>query len=620
MQYAGPSPVFKITVWTIPSTLLIILPGFTDPINLPKLIVLWTIAFTSVSLFVLLRKYRLPLIINGNLRIFLLLYLLLMFSMSLFGFLGSDNSVRAFFGAPGRNNGLIYYLSIISISLLVLMSSVGRNELAYLRKVILWTSVIFGFYCTLQFLNADPIGWSNPYNRIIGTLGNPNFSSSALATFSIFWLYEGLRKYRVSAKIGFSYVVTALYFAFLAWATQALQGLVIVSVGVIIVTYVFLREKWPNKILPWITIFCVGSAMLFMFVSFIGLGPLGSALEQYTLKLRSVYASIGLKAMFDSPFYGVGVDNYNSAFRLYRTPEFVSQYGVGLNADNAHSTPAQIGATFGLLVFVLYIVLHSVVAIRALRIINSRDNGLIFEKSIAILWILIFAQSLLSIEVIGLGVLNWFLGAVMLSLTYLDGNSITNKDGKKNKGPGHRQSLPLWAGAATIGLFCISLSPVALLAREDSAYKNIFALTMQNPSDKDWVRLQYGKLTPLTLLEPMKVSRILENMFNSDMNEEIKDVIFQVYEANPRDVAANELMATYYRNNGQVESELKVREGLSKLDPVNYQLELNLAKIYADQGQKLKLQNSVSKILSIAPNSEEAKVARELLKSEPSNP
>jgi hypothetical protein len=620
VQLVGLSPVFRVTVWAIPSTVLVILPGFTDPINLPKLIVLWTIAFTSVSLYLLLRNYRAPRVVSGNLRIYLILYLLLIIAMSLFGLLGSDNSIRALFGAPGRNNGLIYYVSIISISVLVLMSSIGRNELAYLRKVILWISIIFGLYCTLQFLNADPIGWSNPYNRIIGTLGNPNFSSSALATFSIFWLYEGFRKYGVSAKIGFSYVVTALYFAFLAWATQALQGVVIVSVGVFIVTYVFLREKWPNRILPWATIFGGGSVMVFMFVSFIGLGPLGSVLEQYTLKLRSVYASIGLRAMIESPLYGVGVDNYNSAFRLYRTPDFVSQYGVGLNADNAHSTPAQIGATFGLIVFVLYIFLHFVVAMRAFRVINSRDKGLNFEKSIAILWILIFAQSMLSIEVIGLGVLNWFLGAVLLSLNYTDSDSMNNKDGKNNKSAGKRQSLPLWTGAATIGLFCASLSPVVLLAREDSAYKNIFALTMQNPSDKDWVRLQYGKLTPLTLLEPMKVSRILENMFNSDMNEEIKDVILQVYEANPRDVAANELMATYYRNNGEVESELKVREGLSKLDPVNYQLELNLAKIYADQGQKLKLQNSVSKILSIAPNSEEAKVARELLKSEPSNP
>ena len=47
---------------------------------------------------------------------------------------------------------------------------------------------------------------------------------------------------------------------------------------------------------------------------------------------------------------------------------------------------------------------------------------------------------------------------------------------------------------------------------------------------------------------------------------------------------------------------------------MNYQLELSLARIYAAKNDIAKLEESVARIKSIAPESEEAKVAEQLLK------
>ena len=104
-----------------------------------------------------------------------------------------------------------------------------------------------------------------------------------------------------------------------------------------------------------------------------------------------------------------------------------------------------------------------------------------------------------------------------------------------------------------------------------------------NPDNKKWVQEQFTKLSSYTLLEPSKVTRILENMFNSEMSSEIESTIKNLYRINPDEVAANELMATYYRNVGDVNKEIQTRESLRSLDPKNYVLELQLAKVYASQ-------------------------------------
>jgi hypothetical protein len=160
----------------------------------------------------------------------------------------------------------------------------------------------------------------------------------------------------------------------------------------------------------------------------------------------------------------------------------------------------------------------------------------------------------------------------------------------------------------------LSAAPIAYIARQDTAYRNIIALQMQGSEDNDWVKLQFSKLTSLTLLEPSKVSRILENMYNAGMTAEIETVIKKLYEVNSKDIAANELMAVYFRNISNIEMESQFREDLRELDPVNYQLELSLARIYAAKNDIAKLEESVARIKSIAPESEEAKVAEQLLK------
>jgi tetratricopeptide (TPR) repeat protein len=608
------SPIFKYSVLSIPATILLIIPNFADPINLPKLLALSVFAFVSVSLFIALKRYTQ---VKPNYsfegRTILSLYCLIAIAMALTGVSNNGNYIRALFGTNGRNNGLIYYLSAILLALILLRLVIRELEINYLYRILQYTSIIFGFYCALQFLNLDPIGWSNPYSRVIGTLGNPNFSASALAIFAVFWLYLSFRGSSKGNSQRIFSISMALLLAFLAWSTESLQGLVVIAVGIALIAFMALREKYPSKLIPFLFFLGGGLSLLFLFTSFLGIGPLGSQLEQYTLKLRGYYAYFGLLGMLNSPWNGVGVDNYISAFRTFRTQDFISQYGVTLNSNNAHSTPAQVGATFGVIVFLLYCVLHIWILVKALKILNSRDSSINYLKGIALIWILTLSQSLLSIEIIGLGVMNWLLGAIILGAVSPLSKVEVSAPSKGSESRKSSRALPAWVGSFTIVSFVIASIPTFIISTEEKAFLNIASVRIENNESKDWVKENFNKLGNRTLLESSSVLQILNNLYQAGLGAEVEAILINLNKLNPRDPYPLDMLASYYQDTNQIEKEIDAYKKFLTLDPLNYQLEFYLANAYARKGEIGNLEKSIERIKALAPKSQEYLDAKALL-------
>jgi hypothetical protein len=615
----GLNPVYKYVTYSIPATILIIVPGFTDPINLPKLLALLPFVFTTTILFFALKGYRTVRKLSSENAIIFGAYSLLALSMTISGFSGSENYIRVIFGTSGRNNGLLYYLAAITLALLLLRLVIGEIEVEYLEKVLIWTSLPFAIYCGIQFLDLDPADWANPYSRIIGTLGNPNFSASALASFAVFWLYLFFRAKAKSLNQRVFYLIPALAMLFLSWATDSLQGLIVFALGGSLVIYIAIREKYSNGLISYVFFIGGGLVLLILFTSFLGAGPLGSALEQYTLKLRGWYASFGIRAMLDSPLTGVGVDNYISAFRSFKSEDFVSQYGSTLSSNNAHSTPAQVGATFGLVVFLIYTIIHIWILYKALKIISSRNSSDFYLKGICLVWILIFAQSLLSIEIIGLGIMNWVFGAAILSAS----TEIVKLESGMERGAGKKQktkTLPAWTGSVTIATLLVGAIPAIQVSREDKAFQNVSFIQISDQKSKDIVRQEFTKLSDLTLLYPNNVDRIAGNLFQADMSLELQQVVENLYRVESKDAYTADLIATYYKNTNQFSKEIEIREKLRSLDPWNLKLELALAKAYSAVSNSSKLEESVNRIKSLAPESPEYQEALLLLKPTTDSP
>lgn len=606
------NPAFKFAILTVPGSVLLMWPNFTDPINLPKLMILIPFTLTAVLLLISLRNYGLQRTFTLENRLIILLYSLLGISMVLTGFLGSQNYIRVLFGATGRNNGLIYYLSAILLAVVILRISIGLLELDYLDKVLSWTSLAFLAYCMIQFLDLDPVSWANPYNRVIGTLGNPNFSASALSCFAVFWFYKFFRSRDIKPIKRFLLVIPAGMMIFLSWSTQSLQGLIVFALGVGLILYIYARERWASQSIPLLFFLGGGVSLLFLFASFLGFGPLGGSLEQYTLKLRGWYALFGIQAMLNSPWLGVGVDNYISAFRTFKSNEFVSQYGSVLSSNNAHSTPVQIGSSFGLVVFFIYCLIQMWILFRALSVLSSRSSTNSSLKAIALIWILVFSQSLLSIEIIGLGVMNWVLGAVILSSAQFQKFPLPSND-KSSKKTTKAPNYPIWASPIAVASFCLGAFTAIPISIQDKAFQNLSLYQVSDENSKNFAVENFAKLNNFTFYYPDKVDRILQNMFSAGLSSEIDLVVKKLYEVEPTNAQAADLLATHYKNTNQHLLEVQIREEIRDLDPWNEKLELALAQSYVKVRDKEGLRESVTRLRELNSSSPEFQEALSLL-------
>lgn len=605
----------KIALWSIPSTILIIDPNQSDPINLPKLLILIGCTIGALAFYCL---ERLQISFEKDSKKFFrspdALYLSLLLVVFFVGIISTPNWVRAIFGAIGRNNGLAYYFCVVVLILILIRSEVNKTSLNYCIRLLAITSLFFIAYSSLQFLNMDPLPWANDYNQIIGTLGNPNFSSSLLGIFSVFWMFRAAN----SGKTRFLFarhlmLIISIFSAFLAWKTESLQGVLITFIGYLLLIYAKVYRHLRYGLIKLALNSLLLASALFTSLSFLGVGPLGARLEQYTFLLRFEYIKIGLRAMLDNPLLGVGVDGYNAAFRQYRDLNFVQQYGIDIYTDNAHSTPIQIGACFGVLAFVIYCVLQIRILHKALALVFRIGETSGEIKLLSITWILIFIQSLISIEVIGLGVMNWVLGALIL----VSGSQaqVLKKNPPKTGRILGGSNEPVWLGAAKIIIGCFSLIPYLYVAREDTRWLQLSRLEIKDQAAVELAQQQLKKLTPLTLLEPRKVSSVAPKMIQANLGGELNLAMSKLIAKNPEDVIAIELAAILYHNTGRLDQEYDSRLRLRSLDPLNYRLELALAELFASQKKIVELKRSVSRMEAIAPqNSTEMSRARELLR------
>ena len=72
------------------------------------------------------------------------------------------------------------FLTLIFIATLSLRA---KKSFELIIKALLVTGVVNVIYSLWAWQVGDFVGWSNPYNTILGTFGNPNFIGAFLGIF-----------------------------------------------------------------------------------------------------------------------------------------------------------------------------------------------------------------------------------------------------------------------------------------------------------------------------------------------------------------------------------------------------------------------------------------------------
>lgn len=276
------------------------------------------------------------------------------------------------------------------------------------------TNFILSSYGFIQTLGKDFISWDNPYNNMIGTLGNPNFASALLSilgfiSFTSIFLKEFSPVLKTLAVVSGFLSLSAII------KSDSRQGLIAMTVSllVFITFFIYLYSKIASRI------FALFSFMVLV-IGIMGMlqkGPLETLLYKNSVSVRGYYWRAGLEMFMNHPLTGIGLDSYNWYFKQYREVEYALTYGFNITSSNAHNTIIQLFATGGIFVGLGYLAIIALVVFCG--ILNIR-RLLKDQKVIAIIlfsaWVGFQAQSFVSIDNIGISVWGWVLGGLIVGV------------------------------------------------------------------------------------------------------------------------------------------------------------------------------------------------------------
>lgn len=598
-------PLFALAVVPI-----FILTSTSDNFNLPKEMILFPIAVGGL-VHSILTKVR-----NRRNKLAISLIFILQIGMIVASVFSEATPARIAVGYPGRANGLVYYLSLFTLVYVSIISGIPKgysSKVHFAVQVPLAINIVYGL---LQYLGMDPIPWSNPYNPIVGTLGNPNFASSFLAIASIYYLLLSLNSNGGIRVVAF--LISGLSF-FLVIRTESIQGPILFVFGVSL--YLISKIALRSRKLGYIGIISSLSSGAFLLLSFLGLGPLGNLLVQYTLQLRYQYWIIAGKSALENPFFGLGPDSYINGFRANRTIEFVKERSLDLTADSAHNSILNFAANFGVINGIIYFALILVITRKAVKLVMNTSRIEYLPKFMSIAWISLLLQSMISIEQIGLGVFQWIIGALLLSFN----NEISKDQHRASLIKDSNQSTQLiktgmvreLAGTlALISAFLACFVSFAVL-REDTYLKEIKLWVSSGSQEIPKLDEKIDNLGFITRQEWQRALFVYNYYVIAQQAEKAESTLENLVKSDSRSQEAREQLARLKNFYQRFNQEVLIREEILDLDPSNPQNKLALALSFEKIGDSVKSTQLAKELVSDFTDTEWAESATVLLNSNP---
>ena len=572
-----------------------------DPFNSPKL---WILLIMSAWLTGHILSYRK--IIFSNKSIKNLFYLIFVFlCVLLLSTLASDFHYIAFFGETQRRNGFLQYFSL-SIIMIATSIFVRLHNVRKIFEVTYFVASVSVIYSLMQTTGNDFVNWNNPYNSVISTLGNPNFAAAVMAvmgvlTFSSIFIPAFKLQYRIFA-VGLSVLLL-----FAIYRSNARQGLLAYALGIGIFLTIWL---WMNS--KKLGFLAAALGMIVFIISILGMlqvGPLEKYLYKPSVSIRGYYWRAGIEMLINHPFFGVGIDGYGAYFKEYREVNYPLTYGFQLTSTNAHNTFIQFFATGGAILGITYLALNGYILKQALNgLKNLTGSNRLFVSAVFSAWISFHAQSLISIDNIGISIWGWVLGGAIIGLTH-SGNVLTNES---EEFPQFKRNAINLSKATTSGCAtALAIVLVVLLYRgESNSFYGTETVNLQDQTSRAYFKDLQLKVINTPLNDPtyklFAASRLIQGGFVDEGLQEI----YRILADNPRNQDALNLLALTFEQLSNFPKAIEFREKIVLLDPWNAENYLALGNDYKKQGNLAKSNGMLSKILSFAstnPIAEQAK-------------
>jgi O-antigen ligase len=551
MREKAESTLGKVLVWALVGVTLLVTPLWAlDPINPVKMWAISAVAFVGLGVLLAnqkvlqLGRFKVPLIYVSG---------FIVWQIAVF-FLSSGEKMQQLFGTTGRNTGFVTYLafSILFVVAIVASSSVFLNRFLISALVVGIASLGYG---VIQAVGADPFNWVNPYSPVFGFLGNPNFQSSLLGILGSIVIAQ-LLSGSVKIQIKGAYLLYLLVTVYVIIETASQQGFLVLLIGSAVSLGVFVYGKSRALGYSYLGLAAVG--FVAVLIGTLNKGPLASLLYKDSVTYRGDYWRAGWKMTVENPIFGVGLDSYGDWYRRSRDLDATIRTTPDRASNAAHNVILDISAYGGFPLVLIYITLMLLVVISAVKVLKRSQSFNASFVGLVASWLAFQAQSIISINQIGLALWGWVLSGLIIGyeVNTREGNAIAEK---KN---GKTGTKPVQASAATTLAVFVGLIVGALVGMPpylaSAKYKG--ALETSNPK----VIQEAAYIWPVDSSRMIQVAMTLNE---NKLEDQGLEVAIDAVERFPNNFGVWSTLNSM--NKASVEQKARALAQMKRLDPLN---------------------------------------------------
>jgi O-antigen ligase len=397
----------KLVIWALVLVSLLISPNVTaDAVNPAKILALTSAASMGIAILLSNRSalslgiYKIPILLISG----FILWLGIVFVFS------SGEKTQQLYGVSGRNTGLITYVSLAFVFIISMVISRKEFYPKFLVSVLVVgsTSLVYGF---IQSIGLDPLPWQEIYSPVLGFLGNPNFQSSLLGILGVL-VFTQLLSSVVTVKVKIGYLFYLLVTLYVIHGTDSQQGFLVLLIGSAISFGIYLVKINMLLGVGYIAIGTLGFFAVIMGI--LNKGILASVLYKDSVVYRGDYWRAGWNMTLENPIIGVGLDSYGDWYRRSRTLEATLRRGPEVTSNAAHNVYLDISSYGGFPLLFLYAGLMGLVLLSALRVMRREKSFNPSFVGLMAAWIAFQAQSIISINQIGLAIWGWVISGLII--------------------------------------------------------------------------------------------------------------------------------------------------------------------------------------------------------------
>ena len=563
-----------------------------DPFNTPKFIILLVLSGWLLG-HIFDHYRRVHSRISRKEFIFLVIPVIFIVTQ-LWALFFTDIFIVGLIGDTQRRNGFLSYFAL-TIVLIFCMTSVNYYYALRVLKSAIIVGIILCSYGLMQVTGNDFVSWNNPYNSMIATVGNPNFASSLLALISLIALFSLFNNEfsKVYKTVAACVIFVSLY---LIVVSQSRQGLLVMSFAILFYFTVFVFINFRNFRIPVIITSLVVTALAIL--GMLQIGPLSSVLYKSSVTVRGYYWRAAWEMFLDKPLTGIGLDRYGAYFKQFRESGYPLNYGFDITSSNAHNLYLQLFSTAGLFVGFTYLVLLVLIFFVGIQNIQrTSGNSQRFNLMFLATWIGFQAQSLISIDNIGISIWGWLIGGCILGVNLnsfgVNKIEINGRDRlvKKNTPSLYQPTMSILF-LIPILIFSYNLHRI----ETDTFLANAYA-DPGIPANKPIVSNYADRVINNPIADPYY--KLLVSLYMADMGniEASHKVVSSLHEKDPRNLDHLRWLIEYEKIKKNSDNELEYRELIVRLDPWNAINYFEMGLIYKQKGDLVKMVNMKEKIL-----------------------